>query len=184
MAFLWRADDGLFMAIFGSSIPSSTKTKKKNKKEEILNLDPLWQNFLDPRMSSIQGLHSFPLSRYILQTLSECQFELVSSMGYKLECAYNKDWNQSANSESKISAHSCATHRGTIKDSDQTARMRRLVWFFMVAYANLYLLLATSLCQADPDLDQLNKDGPWREKPCLLGFRQSEIQISLLSYRV
>ena len=27
MAFRWRADDGLFIVIFGSSIPSTTKTK-------------------------------------------------------------------------------------------------------------------------------------------------------------
>ena len=138
-------------------------------------------------MSSIQGLHSFPLSRYILQTLSECQFELVSSIGYKLECAYNKDWNQSANTQSDLSLSFLPLAglpiEGPLK-TDQTARMRRLVWFFMVAYANLYLLLATSLCQADPDLDQLNKDWPWHEKTCLLGFPQSEIQTSQLSYGV
>ena len=43
MAFRWRADDGPFIAVFGSSIPSSTKKK-------LSNLDPLGQNFLDPRM--------------------------------------------------------------------------------------------------------------------------------------
>ena len=43
MVFRWRADDDPFIVIFGSSIPSSTKKK-------LSNLDPLWQNFLDPHM--------------------------------------------------------------------------------------------------------------------------------------
>ena len=34
MAFRWRADDGPFIAVFGSSIPSSTKKKNKNKKQK------------------------------------------------------------------------------------------------------------------------------------------------------
>ena len=44
MAFRWRADDGpLIVVCESSSLPSSTiKTLSK--------LDPLWQNFLDPRM--------------------------------------------------------------------------------------------------------------------------------------
>ena len=41
---------------------------------------------------------------------------------------------------------------------------------FMGAYARLYLVLDTSSCQADPDLDQLNKDGPGRDKTCFLVF--------------
>ena len=32
MAFRWRADDGPFKAVFGSSIPSPKKKKKKKKK--------------------------------------------------------------------------------------------------------------------------------------------------------
>ena len=40
MAFRWRADDGPFLALIRSSIPSSTKNKN------------LWQNFLDPRMDN------------------------------------------------------------------------------------------------------------------------------------
>ena len=38
----WRADDGPLIVVFGSYLPSSKKTTSK--------LDPLWQNFLDPRM--------------------------------------------------------------------------------------------------------------------------------------
>ena len=44
MAFRWRADDGPLLVLFGSSFPLSKKQKKM--------LDPLWQNFLDPRMAS------------------------------------------------------------------------------------------------------------------------------------
>ena len=40
MAFRWQADDGPFIVIFGSSISSLTKI-----------MGPLWQKFLDPRMS-------------------------------------------------------------------------------------------------------------------------------------
>ena len=45
MAFRWRANDGQCVVVFESSIPSSTKIKKKSE------LDPLWQNFLDPRVN-------------------------------------------------------------------------------------------------------------------------------------
>ena len=46
----WRfagATIGPLIAVFGSYIPSSTKKKKKRT---LSNLDPLWQNFLGPRM--------------------------------------------------------------------------------------------------------------------------------------
>ena len=39
MAFCWWADDGLFLALFGSSIPHQLKFKKKT----LSNLDPLCQ---------------------------------------------------------------------------------------------------------------------------------------------
>ena len=45
MAFHWRADDGLFIVIFGSTIPSSKKEEKKP-----INFEPLRENFLNPRM--------------------------------------------------------------------------------------------------------------------------------------
>ena len=54
MAFRWRADDGLIIVIFGSSLPSSTKKptpppkKKKKKKKKNNNkkeMDPLWKTF-------------------------------------------------------------------------------------------------------------------------------------------
>ena len=48
MVFRLQADDGPFIAVLGSSIPSSTK--KKKKKKTWSNLDPLLQNSLDPRM--------------------------------------------------------------------------------------------------------------------------------------
>ena len=43
MAFRWRADDDPRIVVLGSSLPSSTK-------KTLSKLDPLWQNFLDPRM--------------------------------------------------------------------------------------------------------------------------------------
>ena len=43
----WRADDGQYIAVSGSSIPSPTAKKRKKM---LSNLDPLRQNFLDPRM--------------------------------------------------------------------------------------------------------------------------------------
>ena len=45
MAFSWRADDGPLLVLFGSSFPLSKKKK----------LDPLWRNFLDPRMCLIKS---------------------------------------------------------------------------------------------------------------------------------
>ena len=47
-AIIGPRQDGPFIAIFGSSIPSSTK---KINKKTLSNLDLLWQNFLDPRMN-------------------------------------------------------------------------------------------------------------------------------------
>ena len=52
MAFRWRADGGPFTAVFISSIPHQLK-KKKNKKQPLSNLDPLWRIFLDPRLHFI-----------------------------------------------------------------------------------------------------------------------------------
>ena len=42
MVFCYRADDGPLLAVLGSSIPSS--------KKKFSEMDPLRQNFLDPRM--------------------------------------------------------------------------------------------------------------------------------------
>ena len=44
MAFPWWADDGPLIVVLGTSLPLSTQSK----------LDPLWQNFLDPRMEHKQ----------------------------------------------------------------------------------------------------------------------------------
>ena len=60
MAFRWRADDGAFrwradddpvfsgIKILSPSLPEKKNKNKTNKKTS--ELDPLWQNFLDPRM--------------------------------------------------------------------------------------------------------------------------------------
>ena len=48
MAFRWQADDGPLLVVFGSSV--SHYLKKKTTKKNSSELDPLWQNFLDPRM--------------------------------------------------------------------------------------------------------------------------------------
>ena len=39
MAFRWWADDGPFVVVFGSSLPSSSK--KTNKQKTFFDLDPL-----------------------------------------------------------------------------------------------------------------------------------------------
>ena len=46
MAFPWRADDGPLLVAFRSSLHSINNNKKKT----LSVLDPLWQNFLNPRM--------------------------------------------------------------------------------------------------------------------------------------
>ena len=43
MAFRWRAYDGPLLVLYGSSFPSSSKNT-------LSAMDPLWQNFLDPRI--------------------------------------------------------------------------------------------------------------------------------------
>ena len=48
MAFPWWANDSPLIVVFGSYLPSSTK--KKTQKKTTSNLDPFWQNFLDPPM--------------------------------------------------------------------------------------------------------------------------------------
>ena len=50
MAIRWRADDGLLIVVFAFSLPSSTKKVMKKNVVKI-EMDPLWQNFLDPRMN-------------------------------------------------------------------------------------------------------------------------------------
>ena len=47
MAFIYWADDGPRLVLYGSSVlPSSTKKHKKN----VVKVAPLWQNFLVPHM--------------------------------------------------------------------------------------------------------------------------------------
>ena len=53
MAFRWRANDGPLLVLFGSSLTSSIKTKKK-----LSQLDPYGKTFLDPRMISIDSFSS------------------------------------------------------------------------------------------------------------------------------
>ena len=50
MAFRWRADVGPLMVVFGSSLPLSTKKKKK---KTLTKSDPILHNFLDPRKMSL-----------------------------------------------------------------------------------------------------------------------------------
>ena len=91
-------------------------------------------------------------------TVTSC--ELVSSIMYKLTCAYSEDSNQSVNPLSLIRVvvfrlKKCfellATHIVHIEDSDQTARTRRLICVFdgrtcrLVPFAgNTAILLDTS----------------------------------------
>ena len=74
--------------------------------------------------------------------------EPVANIRYKLVCTHSEDSNESAHAHVLIivwrNARALATHRAHIEDSDQTARMRRLIWFSMGAHVNMYLLLATS----------------------------------------
>ena len=44
MVFRWQADVGPLLTVLGSSLP------QKKTKKTLAELDPLWQNFLDPRM--------------------------------------------------------------------------------------------------------------------------------------
>ena len=48
-AFYWWAHDGPRFVVFGFSLPSSLR---KHTQKPLSELDPLWQNFLDPRMQS------------------------------------------------------------------------------------------------------------------------------------
>ena len=51
MTFRWRADNDPLVVVFWILSSSKVKTKKKKKKKKRLSkLNPLWQNFLDPRM--------------------------------------------------------------------------------------------------------------------------------------
>ena len=52
MAFRWQADDGPFIAVFGSYMPSSTKKKKCYQ-----IWTPVIQNFLDLRMTGYSLKH-------------------------------------------------------------------------------------------------------------------------------
>ena len=49
MAFRWRADDGPLKVGLGFSLPPINLSK----------LDPLWQNFLDPRMNYVRRQFNF-----------------------------------------------------------------------------------------------------------------------------
>ena len=55
IAFRWRADDDPLIVVVGSSLPSSSEKKMLSK------LDPLWQNFLDPRIE----VRLVPLYNYL-----------------------------------------------------------------------------------------------------------------------
>ena len=58
MAFRWRANDGPLIIVLRSSLPSS-------KKKKFSRLDPLWQNFLDPRMYMYEGCSNMNASSFI-----------------------------------------------------------------------------------------------------------------------
>ena len=47
MAFRWLANDGPLLVLYGSSLLLSPH---QNTPKTLSELDPLWQNFLDPRM--------------------------------------------------------------------------------------------------------------------------------------
>ena len=56
MAIRWRADDGPLIVLLGSS---PHQLKKKN----VVEVGPLWQNFLDPRM--YEGCSNMNASSFI-----------------------------------------------------------------------------------------------------------------------
>ena len=57
MTFRWRADDGPFIGVSRSSIPSSTTTTTTTTTKNVIKIwTPLWQNFLDPRMEYDQEI--------------------------------------------------------------------------------------------------------------------------------
>ena len=85
-------------------------------------------------------------------TVTSC--ELVSSIRYKLTCAYREDSNRPVHQLSLIRVvvfrlKKCfgllATHIAHIEDSDQTARMRRLISVADGRTCQLVLLLVTLL---------------------------------------
>ena len=49
MASRWRADDG---RLYSDHLSPHKKKEKKKEKKTLSELDPLWQNFLDPRMKN------------------------------------------------------------------------------------------------------------------------------------
>ena len=52
MAFPWLANDGPLIVEIAFS--HQLKNNKKNKtKKQLSKLNPIWQNFLDPRMNSM-----------------------------------------------------------------------------------------------------------------------------------
>ena len=53
MAFRWWADDDPLVVLILDPLFPPQKKKKKKKKKTLSELDPLWQNFLDPRMMVI-----------------------------------------------------------------------------------------------------------------------------------
>ena len=61
----WHADDAPFIAVSGSSIPLS------NKKKTLSNLEPLCNNFLDPRMQSLKGTEALKACEFERQALIE-----------------------------------------------------------------------------------------------------------------
>ena len=75
---------GPFIAVFGSSIRSLTKKKK------LSNLDPLWKNFLDPRMKWKYKQHTFASTLSWMSEKWNHLYQSVQSTGYcKLEVLSN-----------------------------------------------------------------------------------------------
>ena len=71
MVFRWRANDGPFIVIFGSSIPSSTKKKqnKKKQKKNVIKFGPPPRMFTK-LMPSVHGSHtSLGLAIYFIHVV-------------------------------------------------------------------------------------------------------------------
>ena len=101
-------------------------------------------------------------------TVTSC--ELVSSIRYKLTCAYSEDSNQSVHPPSLIRLlvfRRCfglfATHIVPLLDSDQAARMRRLISIFdghtcqLEPFAGNAVILLDKKCSTFPDSELSQK---------------------------
>ena len=77
MAFGWLANDDPLLVVFESSLPSSTKKKR------CQSLEPLWQNFLDPRMKKSYPAKKYGLVHLIMQGFSDFRIDAEILLWYE-----------------------------------------------------------------------------------------------------